>query len=202
MMAHDQNTERLQALLKKHQSENTPTSHWVSLTSRGETWESLPCSDWPTSECTVLSTGSRSLLTCIPLHRLRGAGFTLLNAVIFNIFLLFFPRLKINKTEEVLLPGFPHEPAPPPCPRRRHPSDLQLSAPQRLHQLNYWGRQEAPSTSIADAQLPTGLSEGHKRPNLRLLAAWRYSGKPPTGLMVLCANMEKEQNSVCRKFGK
>lgn len=201
MMAHYQNTERLQALLKKHQSENSPTFRWF-LYFQGWNLESLPCSDWlgPTSECTPLSTGSQRLLTCIPLHWLYGAGFTLLNGLIFNIF-FFFTLLTINRQRKCCWLASPHEPcasASSPSPLLVTPPDLQLSASQRSHQLNYWGRQAALSTSIADAQLPTGLSGGHKRPDLRPLAGRSYSRKPPTALIFLCAIMGKLQKEICR----
>lgn len=90
MMAHYQNTERLQGLLKKHQSKNSPTSHWF-LYFLGWNLEGLLCSDWPSPapEYTLLTTGSQRLLTCIPSHRLQGTSFTLFSGPVFNIFFCF-----------------------------------------------------------------------------------------------------------------
>lgn len=98
MMAHYQNTERLQALLKKHQSENSPTLHWF-LYFQGWNLESLPCSNWlrPTSECTLLSTGSQRLLTCIPLHWLWLHS----SMVWYSIFSSYSPRWQWKDRDSV-----------------------------------------------------------------------------------------------------
>lgn len=86
-----------------------------------------------------------------------------------------------KKTEKVLLTGSPHVRII----ALRHPPDLRLSASERSRQQNYWGHQAAPSTSVADAQLPTGLSRGHKRADLKPLAWCGYSWRPPPGLILL-----------------
>lgn len=105
MMAHYQNTEREQALLKKHQSKNSPTLHWF-LHFQGWNLESVLCRDWlrPASQCALLSAGSQRLLTCIPLHWLRGASFTLSNGLIFNFFFSFTPLTKDRRRVAAWLP--------------------------------------------------------------------------------------------------
>lgn len=128
MMAHYQNTERLRALLKKHQSKNSPTLHWF-LYFQGWNLESLPCGDGlrPASDCTWLSTGSQRLLTCIPLHWLWGANFTLFNSLIFNIFLLLHPA--DNKTDRKrcrIASRMNH--TPPLCPHHRSSSPARPAA--------------------------------------------------------------------------
>lgn len=167
MMAHYQNTERLQALLKKHQSENSPTLHWF-LYFQGWNLESLPCSNWRrlTSECTPLSAGSQRLLTCIPFHWLWGASFTLLNGLIFNIFFFFHPADN-KQTEEVSLTGFPHEPAPPPCPPH-HCS----SSPARPAALSI--------TEVASTELLRPSSSSINKHSWRPTSHWAVQGPQKT----------------------
>lgn len=150
MMAHYQNTERLQALLKKHQSENSPTLHWFLYF---QLWNlgSLPCSDW-LRPWTPLSTGSQRLLTCIPLHCLWGASLTLFSGLIFNIFFHFILlTIKRQRKRRWLASHMSQRLLLVPIIALRHPPDLRLSASQGSRQQNYWGRQADPSTSIADA---------------------------------------------------
>lgn len=111
-MAHYRNTERLRALLKKHQSKIPQHGNGFS-TFRGEA--SPPCSHRLTrSECTPLPTGSQRLLTCIPLLWLRAASFTLLTGLMFNIFFFTPMTIKGQRGTRCWPALAPIAPAPPP----------------------------------------------------------------------------------------
>lgn len=114
MMAHYQNTERLQGLLKKHQSKNSPTSHWFlyfqgwNLEGAALQWLAKPSSWIHTAHHWKSKIADLYTITLTPRHQfytLQWSGI--------QYFLLLRPADN-KKTEEVLLTGFPHEPWSPP----------------------------------------------------------------------------------------
>lgn len=150
---------------------------------------------YPVANGAPLSTGSQGLLTCIALRWVEGIGFTLFNSLIFNIFSS-SPCWQWKGRPSVAdwHPTWTSASAQSPSSLFRHPP-----ASPRSRILNYWIRRAPPSTSVADAQLPTGLSKGHNRLDLRPLAGWSYSQKAPAGLLLPCVHLGKQlKKSVCR----
>lgn len=151
MITHYQNTERPQPLLKNHPSEIPLTLRWLFLNFWG--WKSA--NSWiQVMACWMSMTIDLYIITTFfpPNYSMSW----------FFIFSVFTP---IEIGGEVLLSRVPQELAAGPGLSWLFISlpDQGLLALPRSPQLNYWGRQVAPSTSRADIQHPTGLSEGHKR---------------------------------------
>lgn len=191
MMAHYQNTERLQALLKKHQSENS----LVSLLPGVKLWESTL---WRLAENNSwMHTTLRWKSTIADLYTItltRRHQFYTPQWSDIQYFLL-LALLTIKRWRKCCWLGshMNQHLRLVPIIALRHPPDLRLSASQRSRQLNYWGRQSSSIDKPTDAQLPTGLSKGHKRPDLRPLAACGSSEKAPRGLIFLCVSRTKQQ---------
>lgn len=191
MMAHYQNTERLQALLKKHQSENSPTCTGFS-TSSSRRWnlESVPRSQLLNAHRSPLE-----VKDCWPVYHYTDSEAPLLHSsmVWYSIFFFLLSLLTIKRQAKCWCPAPPAWTSAT-CPHHRSPSPCQTCGFRR-----HRGRvnriieavKQLQSTSKADAQRPTGLSRGHKRPALRLLAGWSYSGKPPYRANIALCNYRK-----------
>lgn len=153
MKAHHQNTERL---IKEISAEKSTNIAVVFHTSRGETCP--PRSQW--IHRSVVPPEHERLLTCAPLHCLRGTRFTPFTDLIFSIFSS-FTRWQTKMMGDVLLTGSPYDQMSPPFFPR--PSALhlpQFSALQRSA-WNYRGRHAATWTTID--WHPAELSRNHKR---------------------------------------
>lgn len=166
MMAHDQNTERLIKEISAQKSSNIAV---VFHTCRGETCP--PYSQWirRSLQSTLLTPEHGRLLTCAPLHCLRGTGFTPFADLIFTIFFFFFfTHWQTKMMGDVLLTGsLCDRMSPPFFPVRQ----LFIS-----HSFQLCGGRLG--IIEAAAQLwttidwrPTELSRNHKRPAPSPLAA-------------------------------
>lgn len=110
MMAHDQNTERLIKEISVWKSSNIAV---VFHTCRGETCPPYSQKIRRSQQSTQLTPQHERLLTCAPLHCLRGTGFTPFTDLIFTIF-FFFTHWQTKKTGDVLLTGSPCDRKSPP----------------------------------------------------------------------------------------
>lgn len=148
----------LRDLLKKYQPKNPPPLQWFSILPGVK-----PVHPAANRYSALLYPPQHErLLTCAPLHCLRGTGFTPFTDLIFTIFSFFFTRWQTKMMGDVLLTGSPYDQMSPPFFPGLSALHLpQFSALQRSA-WNYRGRHAATWTTI-DGR-PAELSRNHKGP--------------------------------------
>lgn len=178
MMAHDQNTERLIKEISAQKSSNIAV---VFHTCRGETCP--PYSQWirRSLQSTLLTPEHGRLLTCAPLHCLRGTGFTPFTDLIFTIFFFFFTHWQTKMMGDVLLTGsLCDRMSPPFFPVRQ----LFIS-----HSFQLCGGRlgiiEAAAAAMDNNRLtPNWAVQEPQKTSSQPPGSWSYSEKPALGLIM------------------
>lgn len=181
MMVHDQNTERLIKEISASKSGNIAA---VFHASRGETCP--PYSQWIRRSLlpTLLTPEHERLLTCAPLHCLRGTRFTPFTDLIFTIFFFIFTQLT-NKNDGGRIADW--------LPVRSNvstffPSSVSSSSPTAFSFVAEGSELSRPPCRAATWATidwrPTELSRNHKRPAPSPLAAEAILRTPAFGLIM------------------